>query len=103
MEAYNKVLEIDPNRSISLNNLAWLLVIALQDRLRGEALALDPAKKAVSLERSPVFLDTLAEAYYVVGFKEKAVATIKEAIALEKGDTQYYEKQLKKFLSGMNS
>ena len=97
MEAYNKALEIDPNRAVSLNNLAWLLVIELQDRLRDEALALDPAKKAVSLERSPVFLDTLSEVYYVVGFKEKAVATIKEAIALEKGDTQYYRRQMENF------
>jgi tetratricopeptide (TPR) repeat protein len=94
MEAYNKALKTDLNRAVSLNNLAWLLVIELQDRLRDEALALDPAKKAVSLERSPVFLDTLAEVCYVVGFKEKVVATIREAIALEKGDTQYYWKQM---------
>jgi Zn-dependent protease with chaperone function len=103
MEAYNRILEIDPNRAVSLNNLAWLLVTVPQERLRDESRALDLAKKAVSLERSPIFLDTLAEAYYVEGFKEEAVAAIREAIALEKGDTKYYEKQLEKFLTGMNS
>ena len=103
MAAYNKVLEIDPNRAVSLNNLAWLLVTAPEERLRDEPRALDLAKKAVSLERSPIYLDTLAEAYYAEGFNTEAVAVIKEAIALEKGDTHYYEKQLEKFLGGMNS
>ena len=45
MEAYNKVLEIDPNRAISLKNPAWLPVTALQDRLRDEARALDPPRR----------------------------------------------------------
>lgn len=103
VETYNRILEIDSNRAVSLNNLAWLLVTAPHERLRDEARALDLAKKAVSLERSPVFLDTLAEAYYVQGFKAEAVAAIREAIAIEKGDTRYYEKQLNKFLDGMNS
>jgi len=103
METYNRILDTDPNRAVSLNNLAWLLVTVPQERLRDEPRALDLAKKAVSLERSPVFLDTLAEAYYVEGFKDEAVAAIKEAIALEKGNRQYYEKQLEKFLTGMNS
>jgi len=79
------------------------LVTAPEERLRDEPRALDLAKKAVSLERSPIYLDTLAEAYYAVGFNTEAVAVIKEAIALEKGDTHYYEKQLEKFLGGMNS
>ena len=103
IKTYEKIIDLDPNAAVSLNNLAWLLVTAPNEALRDKARALELAKKAVDLERSPVFLDTLAEAYYAKGFNAEAVAVIKEAIALEKGDTQYYEKQLKKFLSGMNS
>lgn len=84
MEAYNKVLEIDPNRAISLKNLAWLLVTAFQDRLRDEARALDPPKKALSLERSPVFLDTLAEAYYVVVSKRRPLRQLRKQSPLKK-------------------
>ena len=99
METYNKVLEIDPEQAASLNNLAWLLVTVPQASLRDEVRALKLAKKAVLLERSPVFLDTLAEAYYANGRIQEAIQTIKEAIALETGDTDYYEKQLEKFLA----
>jgi tetratricopeptide (TPR) repeat protein len=103
MEAYNKVLEIDPNRAISLKNLALLLVTVPNEALRDKARALELAKKAVDVERSPVYLDTLAEAYYAEGSNAEALAVIKGAIALEKGDTHYYEKQLEKFLGRMNS
>jgi hypothetical protein len=60
------------------------------------------AKKAVELERSPVFLDTLAEAYYANGFVQEAIEIIKEAIRLETGSTDYYEKQLRKFYDSKN-
>ena len=99
MEAYNKVLEIDPEQAVSLNNLAWLLVTVPQASLRDEVRALKLAKKAVLLERSPVFLDTLAEAYYANDRIQEAIQTIKEAIALETGDADYYGKQLEKFLA----
>ncbi|MBU4353037.1 MAG: tetratricopeptide repeat protein, partial [Nanoarchaeota archaeon] len=97
MEAYERIIEIAPNQAVSLNNLAWLLVTAPNEGLRDKARALELAKKAVALERSPVFLDTLAEAFYANGFRQEAVKIIKEAITLETGNTDYYEKQLEKF------
>jgi Tfp pilus assembly protein PilF len=99
IQAYEGSLELDPNQAVSLNNLAWLLVTAPEKRLRNEARGLELAKEAVALKRSPVFLDTLAEAYYVNGFRDKAVKTIEEAIALAKQNRGYYEKQLEKFLA----
>jgi len=51
------------------------------------------------LERSPVFLDTLAEAYYANGLIGDAVRTIQEAISLATEDRGYYERQLDKFLA----
>lgn len=97
IETYEKIIEMDPNEAVSLNNLAWLLVTAPNEDLRDKARGLELAKKAVALERSPVFLDTLAEAYYANGFLREAVQTIKEAIRLETGNTDYFEKQLEKF------
>jgi tetratricopeptide (TPR) repeat protein len=99
MVAYEKIIDLDPQQAVSLNNLAWLLVTAPNEDLRDKTRALELAKKAVGLERSPVFLDTLAEAYYANGLIREAVQTIEQAITIETGNTDYYEKQLRKFLA----
>ncbi len=100
IETYERIINLDPGQAVALNNLAWLLVTVPDEDLRDEGRALDLAKKAVALERSPVFLDTLAEAYYTNGLIREAVKTIEEAIPLALGDRKgYYKKQLKKFLS----
>ena len=101
-EAYEKIIDLDPNQAVSLNNLAWLLVTASHEGLRDERRGLDLAKRAVALERSPVFLDTLAEAYYVNGSIQDAIKTIEEAITLATRNRAYYEKQLRKFLAARN-
>jgi tetratricopeptide (TPR) repeat protein len=100
IQTYERLLSYDSSQPVALNNLAWLLVTVPDKSLRDPPRALDLAKKAVALERSPVFLDTLAEAYYVNGFAQQAVEIIKEAISLEKGDDAYYKGQLRKFMGG---
>lgn len=102
-EVYEKILALDPDRPVSLNNLAWLLATADDPRLRDVKRALVLAKRAVARERLPVYLDTLAEAYFVNGYRQEAVETIKEAISRAKENRDYYEKQLQKFLSGGNA
>jgi ActR/RegA family two-component response regulator len=67
--------------------------VELRDKKRALALA----QRAVALERSPAFLDTLAEALYQNGFAQEAVETIKEAIALARDNVDYYKRQLLKF------
>jgi Zn-dependent protease with chaperone function len=99
IEAYEKVITLDPNHATSLNNLAWLLATAPREELRDKDRALDLARKAVMLERSSVFLDTLAEAYYVNGLIHDAVEIIEEAIAVAADNREYYEEQLMKFLA----
>jgi len=84
---------------VALNNLAWLLVTAPDESLRAPQRALALAKEAVSLVRSPIYLDTLAEAYYVNRSIDKAVETSKEAISLEPEDRTYFKKQLKRFMA----
>jgi Zn-dependent protease with chaperone function len=94
---YERVLSLDENQPIALNNLAWILVTADPVELRDKKRALALAQRAVALERSPVFLDTLAEALYANGFAQEAAETIQEAIALARDNVEYYKKQLMRF------
>jgi len=100
VKVYEKILRLDPERSLSLNNLAWLLVTTEDPKLRDRKRALALAERAVSIERIPVYLDTLAEAYYENGDQQKALETIDEALSKAKENRDYYRKQLQKFLSG---
>ena len=97
IETYKKVIRLDPTRAVALNNLAWIMVTAPDKDLRDRQYALALAKEAVKLERSPVFLDTLAEAYYENGMIPEAIDTIKEAISAATENRNYYEEQLEKF------
>jgi len=99
IETYDKIINLDPNQAVSLNNLAWILVTAPDQDLRDKVRALDLAKRAVAIERSAIFLDTLAEAYYANGRIREAVEAIDEAISVVQDGRDYYEKQLKRFLA----
>ena len=96
---YEKIILLDQTQAVALNNLAWILVTADKVALRDPKRALTLAQNAVALERSAIFLDTLAEAYYANGFIHKAVKTIKDAMDLATENKGYYKKQLEKFLS----
>ena len=97
VETYERVIDLDPSRAVALNNLAWIMVTAPDKDLRDRQRALVLAKEAVKLERSPIFLDTLAEAYYENGLIPEAIDTIKEAISAATEGRDYYEEQLEKF------
>ena len=73
---------MDGEEPVALNNLAWLLVTIPDERLREPRRALALAKKAVALDRSAIYLDTLAEAYYANGYTNEALEAIDEAIAV---------------------
>jgi Zn-dependent protease with chaperone function len=97
VDLYRKIIELDPQRAVALNNLAWLLATTSDETLRDPGRAVDLAGRAVALDRSPGFLDTLAEAYFASGRTEEAVDTIREALAVATENRGYYEKQLKRF------
>lgn len=98
IQAYERVILLDRSQAGALNNLAWVLVTIPDEQLRDKKRALSLAKEAVGLERSSIFLDTLAEAYFANGLTPEAVRTIKEAIAMKQGNGEYYLKQLEKFM-----
>lgn len=77
---YEKILNVNPNQHVALNNLAWILVTE-KDFLDPQR-ALSLAKRAVELQKNPAYLDTLAEAYLLEGNLEKALELELEAIEL---------------------
>ena len=99
IDIYERVLLLDDSNAFSLNNLAWLLVTVPDMELKDPIRAIELAEKAVSIERSAGYLDTLAEAHYVNGSIQKAIDIIEEAISLKKEDNEYLKKQLEKFMA----
>ena len=95
---YERIITLDGDRPSALNNFAWLIITTDDNKLKDPERGLELAKKAVEIERSPIFLDTLAEAYWVNGNSEKAVQVIKEAIMLDDTGSPYYREQLEKFI-----
>ena len=99
INTYEEIIKIDPDRAVALNNLAWILVTAPEKGLRDKARGLELAQRAVTLERSAVFLDTLAEAHYANGQYDEAIRVIGEAISVARGGETYYRDQLEKFMA----
>jgi Zn-dependent protease with chaperone function len=101
MEIYERILRLSPDHHMSLNNLAWLLVTSESEEIRDPSRAVLLAERAVAQKRSPVYLDTLAEAYYRNGQIQDAVKVISEAVEAAEENRQYYEGQLKKFQAAL--
>ena len=97
---YRKAAEQE-GYALPWNNLGWLYATAKDPRFRDPAQAVECALKAVALtdEKEPSHLVTLAEAYFVSGEQGKAVETIRKAIALEPNN-KYYQEQLDRFEQG---
>ena len=97
IKAYEKSIELAPHDPDTLNNLAWLYATCEQPQCREPIKALVYARYAAAMKPLPHILDTLAESYYVNGLHEKAIMTIKQALAMQLEDRAYYENQLRKF------
>jgi Zn-dependent protease with chaperone function len=95
--AYENILRLNPADGPTLNNLAWILATAEDPSLLDYPRALNLAKRAVEVEASPTFLDTLAEAYYVNGLYDQALATIGEALDKATENRNYLIRQQAKF------
>ena len=96
-ESYEKAIELNPESTHGLNNLAWLYATCEDEHIKNPVRALELAKRAAEIESSPHILDTLAESYYVNGRYEDAIETEKRALSLAKKDRSLYKKQLEKF------
>lgn len=94
---YRRILSIEPDNAVALNNLAWILATDTKATAQEKLQALELAKRAVAQERNSTYLDTLAEAYFINGEKSMAIETEREALALARENKEYYRTQLKKF------
>jgi Zn-dependent protease with chaperone function len=97
-EVYEKILKERPDHAIALNNLAWILATSDDLEIRDPSRALKLARAAAALDRSAVVLDTLAEACYINGLHEEALAAIDEAISIARDKKEYYLSQREKIL-----
>ncbi len=104
IQHYQLAVAKNPNLVEAQNNLAWLLATAANPKDRDPAQALAHAIKAVELShwKQANIIDTLAEAYYVNGKYQQAVATQKKAVAIEPKDRKLKE-HLAKYLKAAGS
>ena len=96
-DAYEKAIELNPESTHGLNNLAWLYATCEDENVRDPVRALELAKRATAIEASAHILDTLAESYFVNGRYEDAIEAEQRALSLAKKDRSIYKKQLEKF------
>jgi Zn-dependent protease with chaperone function len=93
-----EALRLAPQNPEALNSLAWLFATAKEQGLRRPRQALILAQAAV--ERAPLshIWDTLAEAYFVNGQYDKALAASRAALQAGPRDRlDYYQEQLARF------
>jgi TPR repeat protein len=81
------------NNPLALNNLAWLYATSQDPKLRQPTKAVDYAYRAVQLskEKEPLYLDTLAAAYFAAGRQADAIASERKAMALVPSDPSFKE------------
>jgi len=97
VEYYEKALHIDNGDPDLLNNYAWLLAMSKSTNVFRPSKALELAKAAVSLKPEGYILDTLATAYWVNGFLEKALETEKKATTMDPANSRDYKEQMAAF------
>lgn len=85
MAAYEAALDLDPNDSDAMNELAWLLAVKGRDL----EVALELARRATELDASGPNLDTLGWVHYMLGDYESAIKVLKTCIDKWGEDSEY--------------
>jgi Flp pilus assembly protein TadD len=87
IDLFQRVLELEPNNTLALNNLATLLA----ERPNELGQAQKYAERAITVAgRSPALLDTLGTIFIRTSEFDRAVATLEEAVAGTTTDPRYY-------------
>ncbi len=94
---YLITIDLKPLAPEAMNNLAWLYATADDESFRNPEKALEYSLPAAMLLPEPHILDTLAESYFINGYFNEAVETVKFAISKSPENITYYKKQLRRF------
>ena len=88
MRMYGKALELDPENANALNGMGYILACEGKDGAR----ALTLCRKAVDQKPdNPAYLDSLAWAYYRLGFVADAMDQIGRALSIAPGEAEIRE------------
>ena len=101
---YRRALEMNPEESHTLNNLAWLLTEKHNNDKKRLRESIELAQKASTLKQAAFIWDTLAEAYLINGKYEAAADAARQALKLAKAkmgltggtNPDYYRKKLER-------
>ena len=87
---FNKALELQPENSGILNNLAWVLATSPDDKLRDADRSIQLGAKACEVTgyKAPHILSPLASGYAEKGDFETAVKWSSKAVELSTGDSK---------------
>jgi Zn-dependent protease with chaperone function/cytochrome c-type biogenesis protein CcmH/NrfG len=96
-QAWSSALQQSPEDPDLLNNLAWLLATSPDEAIYNPGKALNLAQQAIQTKKAPHIWDTYAEALFVNGRVEEALAAEEEALAMQPPDAEIYKKQLVRF------
>jgi Zn-dependent protease with chaperone function len=100
LAAYEKSLALEPANAETLNNMAWLLVTAVDPEVLDASRALDLAEKAAALRPTSGYIfDTLAAAYWANNMLDKAEEAERKAMELEPANRSFYRRQMDFFLN----
>jgi tetratricopeptide (TPR) repeat protein len=90
IEQYMKILQIQPDSSLALNNLAWIRATHPKPEFRNGAEAVRLAERACQATawNQALVVRTLAAAYAETGQFEKAVSTAQKACAIAASQSQ---------------
>ena len=94
---YHHIIARKPKDPEALNNLAWLYCTAKDRAARNRVRALALAERAYAVKQAPYIADTLAEACFLNGHYQRAVALEEDALRRSSRRKEFFRKQLEKF------
>ncbi|UCD84139.1 MAG: tetratricopeptide repeat protein [Deltaproteobacteria bacterium] len=104
IKLYQVSIKLERNYAEAYHKVGWLYATIPDERYKNPRRAIAFSSRAVKLTnwKSPVFINTLAEAFYSKGDFDNAIKCAERAIKLRPDNISYYRQQLAKFQDAKN-